>query len=83
MAVMVNDDSQKDGKTHAGKGRDDTMDVVDQVLRNDAEGLLRELDDPQEVRRWFDSMMDIVEQQEREAVAEPPDEEADDALEWT
>ena len=78
---MVSDDSQKDRETQAGK--DDTMDVVDQLLRNDAEGLLEELDDSQEVRRWFDRIIETVEQREREEFDELPDEEAEDGLEPT
>ena len=48
-------------------------DIADELLRNDAEGLLKELDDPQESRRRFD---EIIERLEREGLAEPPDEEA-------
>ena len=50
------------------------LDVVDKLLREDAESLLKELDDPQESRRWFDQ---IIEKLEREGLDIPPDESED------
>ena len=47
------------------------VDAVDELLRNDAECLLKELDDPQESRRWFDR---IIEQLEREGLDQSPGE---------
>ena len=66
-------------KTEKAKaGKDDKMRSIDELLREDAEGLLKELDDPEELRRWFNR---VVEQLEREGLdgPPPPDKAADSA----
>ena len=72
--IMAKDDSQKDEKAQAEKDDEMDLDVVDKLLRQDAESLLKELDDPQESRRWFDQ---IIEKLEREGLDIPPDESED------
>ena len=65
--IMAEDDSQKDEKAQAEKDDGMDLDVVDKLLRKDAERFLnrKEVDDPQETRRWFDQM---IEQLEREGL---------------
>ena len=76
--IMAKDDSQKDEKAQAEKDDEMDLDVVDKLLREDAERFLnrKEVDDPQETRRRFDRM---IEKLEREGLDEPPD-EAEDGL---
>ena len=70
---MVSDNSPKDENTTAGK--DDKMRSVDGLLLEDADGLLEELDDPEELRRWFNR---IVERLEQEGLDGPlPDKETE------
>ncbi len=62
---MLNDDFQDEGKIEAPGDEDESLDLVDELLRDSADRRCGELDDPEELRRWFDRIVEIIEQRER------------------
>ena len=76
---MLNDDFQGEDKIEAIENDDDS---VDQLMRSSADGLCRKLDDPEELRRWFDRVVEIIERGEREEGDVLPEESAEDGLDW-
>ena len=76
---MVTDNSSKDERTGARTGKDDKMlsaKEVEKLLREDAQAYMKQFKKtPQELRQWFDQMM---EQLEREGIDDDMEEYLDD-----
>ncbi len=79
---MLNDDFQDEGKIEAPGDEDESLDLVDELLRDSADRRCGELGDPEELRRWFDRVVEIIERGEREESDVLPEESAEDGLDW-